>query len=272
MESKSIGIIAGNGRFPLLAAQEARRAGYRVSVCALKGETDPQVKDQADAWTEVKIGEMSRLVRFFKEQGVKQLLMAGKVEKVRLFRENVQPDFDMVKILMKVRDFKDDSLLGGIADYLEQQGMPLLDSTLFLKECLPGAGPLGKKKPSKETLEDIRFGYQMAKAVAGLDIGQTVVVKKKAVLAVEAIEGTDLAIRRGFELGGAQAVAVKVAKPDQDMRFDVPAIGMKTLQSLIEAQAQALAFEAEKTILLDREEFAETADRHGIVIYGIEKL
>jgi len=270
VEQKSIGLIAGNGRFPVLAALEASRQGYRVAVCALRGEADSQLESMADAWTSVKLGEMGKLVRFFKEQQVTQLLMAGKVQKVRLFQENVQPDFDMLKILMKTRDFKDDSLLLGIASYLEQQGLPLIDSTHFLRDCLPGEGGLGKKKPSKEVLEDISFGFEMAKAIAGLDIGQTVIVKKKAVLAVEAIEGTDLAIMRGFELGREGVVAVKVAKPNQDMRFDVPTIGMQTLNTLIEAKAAALAFEAGKTLLLDREEFISKADQHGIVIYGIK--
>ncbi len=270
MNQKSIGIIAGNGRFPMLAAAEARRQGYRVAVCALKGETDPQLETFADAWTCVKLGEMSKLARFFKDQKVPQLLMAGKVEKVRLFRENVQPDFEMLKIIMKVRDFKDDSLLCAVADYLEEQGLPLTDSTLFLKELLPGEGVLGKKKPSREVMDDIEFGFGMAKAIAGLDIGQTVIVKKKAVLAVEAIEGTDLAIRRGHALGGAKAVAVKVAKPNQDMRFDVPALGLQTLEELISAQAEAMAFEADKTLIMDREAFISKADEHGIALYGVK--
>jgi len=270
MEQKSIGIIAGNGRFPILAAAEAQRQGYRVVICALKGETDPHLETMADAWTSVKLGEMAKLVRFFKDENVTQLLMAGKVEKVRLFQENVQPDFDMLKIIMKVRNFKDDSLLLGIAAYLEEQGMPLLDSTLFMKERLPGAGILGKKKPSAETLEEIHFGFEMAKAIAGLDIGQTVIVKKKAVIAVEAIEGTDLAIRRAFQLGRAGCIVVKVSKPKQDMRFDVPVMGLTTMDELIAAEAAAIAFEAGKTILMDQEEFLAKADSHGIVVYGMQ--
>ncbi len=271
MEQKSIGIIAGNGRFPLLAADEARRQGYRVAICALKGETDSSLESLADAWTWVKLGEMSKLVRFFKDEKVPSLLMAGKVEKVRLFQENVQPDFDMLKILMKVRDFKDDSLLLGVAHYLEEQGLPLVDSTVFLKDLLPGEGVLGRKKPSREVQEDLQFGFQTAKAIAGLDIGQTVVVKKKAVLAVEAIEGTDLAIRRGSELGHGQVVVVKVAKPGQDMRFDVPALGLRTLEELIAARAEALGFEAGKTLLMDQKEFIEKADAHGIALVGLRE-
>jgi len=270
MEQKSIGIIAGNGRFPILAAAEAQRQGYRTVICALKGETDPQLETMADAWTCVKLGEMAKLVRFFKEHQVAQLLMAGKVEKVRLFQENIQPDFDMLKILMKVRNFKDDSLLLAIAGYLEDQGLPLLDSTQFMKDRLPGEGVLGKKKPSAEMMEEIRFGFEMAKAIAGLDIGQTVIVKKKAVIAVEAIEGTDLAIKRAFSLGRSGCVVVKVSKPKQDMRFDVPVMGLQTMDELIAAEAEAIAFEAGKTILMDQEEFVAKANSHNIVVYGIQ--
>ena len=269
-ETSSIGLIAGHGRFPILAAQEARRLGKRVVVCALQGETDPALEALADAFTWVKVGEIGRLVRFFKQEKVSQALMAGKVEKVRLFQGNVQPDFEMLKVLMKTRDFKDDSLLGAIADYLGREGIEILDSTLFMREALPGEGPLGKKKPSAALLEEIHFGFSMAKSIAGLDIGQTVVVKKKAVLAVEAIEGTDEAIRRGGTLGEGGVVVVKVAKPDQDMRFDVPAVGLKTLERLLEVRAEALAFEAGKTLFVDREEFIRIADQNQLVIFGMK--
>ncbi|HTL48188.1 MAG TPA: UDP-2,3-diacylglucosamine diphosphatase LpxI [Verrucomicrobiae bacterium] len=265
---KTIGIIAGNGRFPILVANEARRSGHRVVVCAIEKEADPALEKIADACTWTKIGQLSRLKKFFRHEGVSEAVMAGKIEKVRLFQENVSPDLDMVGVLMKTRDFKDDSLLGGIADYLGGQGITLLDSTTFTKDLMPGEGVLGKKKPSREVLEDIQFGFKMAKSIAGLDIGQTVVVKKKAVLAVEAIEGTDLAIKRGAELGAYKIVVVKVAKPSQDMRFDVPAVGLKTLSELIRAKAEAFAFEAGKTLFLDLKEFIQQADKHKIALVG----
>jgi len=266
---KTLGIIAGNGKFPFLVAKDARRQGYRLAVCALFKEADTAIEKIADACCWVKVGELKKLVKFFKAEGVHEAIMAGKVEKVRLFQENVKPDFEMVKVLMKTRDFKDDSLLSGIAAYLHEQGIDLLDSTVFLKDSLPGAGVLGKKIPSKQMMEDIQFGYSVAKAVAGLDLGQTVVVKKKAVLAVEAIEGTDQAIRRGGELGAGRVVVVKVAKPDQDMRFDVPAVGLRTLKELIAARAEAFAFEAGKTIFLDQNEFIERANQKSIALVGI---
>lgn len=266
---KTIGIIAGNGKFPVLAVKEARNQGYRVAAALLEGEAEPVLEKMADASRWVKVGELAKLTKFFHSEGVHEAVMAGKVQKVRLFQENVRPDFEMVKVLMKVRDFKDDSLLSGIADYLHGQGIDLLDSTIFMKYAFPGAGVLGKRKPSKEMLEEIEFGFRLAKSMGSLDVGQTVVVKKKAVLAVEAIEGTDQAIRRGGELGQGKVTVVKTAKPNQDMRFDVPAVGLGTLRSLILAQAQAFAFEAGKTLFIDQDEFVKGADKKGIVLVGV---
>ena len=266
---KTVGIIAGNGRFPLLAAEEARREGYRVVAALVEKEADPSLAKMTDASLWVKVGELKKLSKFFSSEGVHEAIMAGKIEKVRLLQENVRPDFEMVKVLMKTRDFKDDSLLKGIADYLHEEGIDLMDSTFFVRDALPGPGVLGKKKPSPEIREDLEFGFQMAKSIAGLDIGQTVIVKKKAVLAVEAIEGTDLAIRRGGELAKGQVTVVKVAKPNQDMRFDVPAVGMRTLKALMDVHAKAFGFEAGKTIFLDREEFLKTANAKGIAVVGL---
>ncbi len=267
---KTIGIIAGNGRFPVLAAKEARENGYRVIVCGIEKEADPSLEKMSDAFQWTKVGELKKLVKFFRNNGVHEAIMAGKIEKVRLFQENVRPDLEMVKVLMKTRDFKDDSLLAGIDGYMHSQGIDLLDSTFLIKDALPGPGVLGKKKPSKEIMEDLEFGFRMAKTVAGADIGQTVIVKKKAVLAVEAIEGTDHAIRRGGTLGNGKVTVVKVAKPSQDMRFDVPAVGLRTLNALKEVKAEAFGFEAGKTIFLDKEDFTEKANAAGIVVVGLE--
>ena len=267
---KTIGIIAGNGRFPILAAREAREQGYRLVVAAIEKEADPSFEKIADACCWVKIGELKKLVKFFRSEGVHEAIMAGKVEKVRLFQENVRPDFDMVKVLVKLRDFRDDSLLRGLARYLHEQGVDLLDSTLLMKYALPGRGVLGRRKPSREMMEELEFGFQLAKSAAGLDIGQTVAVKKKAVLAVEAIEGTDEAIRRAGILGGGKITVVKVAKPNQDMRFDVPTVGLATLRALAAAKACAFGFESAKTLFLDQTEFIKRADEKGIVLIGLE--
>lgn len=266
---ETIGVIAGNGDFPGLVIREAKRQGYRVILSAIEKETTSSFLALADKAQWIKIGELKKLVRFFKSEGVTQAIMAGKVEKVRLFQGNVRPDLEMVKVVAKVRDFKDDSLLSGIADYLESTGIRLLDSTLFLKNAMPAEGILSKKKPSKELAEDIAFGFKTAKAIAGLDIGQTVAVKKKAVLAVEAIEGTDQTIRRAGELGGGKITIVKVAKPNQDMRFDVPCVGLHTLKELKAGKVAAFAFEAGKTIFLNLDEFIKEADRINMVVAGV---
>ncbi len=266
---KTIGIIAGNGRFPVLVADEAKKTGYRVIVCAIEQEAEPSLERLSDAFCWVKVGELKKLSHFFKREGVHEAIMAGKIEKVRFFKENVRLDLDMMKVLMKLKDHKDDSLLGGIANYLFGQGITLLDSTCLLKRFMPGPGVLGKRKPSKSVMENITFGFEMAKKISGADIGQTVVVKKKTVLAAEAIEGTDEAIRRGGALGRGKIIVVKVAKPNQDMRFDVPAVGLRTLEELTAAKAEAFAFEAYKTLFIGMDIFVEKANRAGIALYGV---
>lgn len=266
---KTMGIIAGNGRFPILVAEEAKRTGYRVVTCAIEQEADPCLEKLSDAFLWVKVGELKKLSKFLKEEGAHEALMAGKIEKVRFFKENVRFDLDMMSVLMKLKDHKDDSLLFGIADYLFKKGIVLQDSTILLKAMMPGPGLLGKKKPSSSVMDNIKFGFEMARKISGADIGQTVVVKNKTVLAVESIEGTDEAIRRGGVLGNGKIIVVKVAKPDQDMRFDVPAVGLKTLESLIEFRAEAFAFEAHKTLFIGKDIFVEKADRAGIVLCGV---
>lgn len=265
---KTLGLIAGKGRFPFLVAREAREEGYRVVCCGIAKESDPTIEKVTDVYHEVRLGQLKRLRDFFKREGVSEAVMAGKIEKVRLFQGEVRPDLEMAKVLLKVRDFRDDSLLGGIARYLSSHGIELQDSTRFLKNALPGEGILGKRSPSGEVQADIDFGWKVAKALAALDIGQTVVVKQKAVLALEAIEGTDETVRRGGLLGRGGVTVVKVAKPDQDMRFDVPAVGLGTLEQLIRAKAKALAFEARKTLFIELEEFISKADQAGIALVG----
>ena len=261
-------MIAGKGRFPFLVAQEAKQEGYRVVCCGIAKESDPTIEDVTDVYQEIKLGQLKRLRDFFKREGVSEAIMAGKIEKVRLFQGEVRPDLEMAKVLLKVRDFRDDSLLGGVARYLSSHGIELQDSTRFLKNSLPGPGVLGRRTPSPEVQADIDFGWKVAKALAALDIGQTVVVKQRAVLALEAIEGTDETIRRGGLLGRGGTTVVKVAKPNQDMRFDVPAVGLGTLEELIRAKAKALAFEAGKTLFIELETFIRKADQAGITLVG----
>lgn len=272
MTVKNIGIIAGNGSFPLLSAKEAKAEGYRVIVCAVKGETNPEIEQYASAMCWVKLGQVKKLVHFFKEHFVDQCLMAGKITKTNLFKGEVFPDLDMVKIIATLPDRKDDTLLGCVCQYVEDQGIQVLDSTRFLKGSLAEEGVLSKKKPTKAQLEDIQFGWQLAKEMGRLDVGQSVILKNKAVLAVEAIEGTDEAIQRGGDLGGKGVVVVKVAKPAQDMRFDVPVVGENTVNALVRAKASVLAVEADKTLLIDKEVFLKRVNEANIVFVAKKQI
>jgi DUF1009 family protein len=263
---KTIGIIAGTGGLPLLVAREARCAGFRVASCGIVGEADRALEEVSDACVWVKLGELGKVIQFFKNDGVSSACLAGKVHKTSLFSGRIRPDFEMIRALAGVKDWKDDSLLRALCGYLKKKGIDILDSTAFLKNSMAEGGSITRSKPSRKEREDIEFGWRLAKELGRLDIGQTVVVKRKAVLALEAIEGTDEAIRRGGKLGGEGAVVVKVAKPDQDMRFDVPVVGPSTLAAMREAKARVLAVEARKTILVGREELVSLADKHGIAL------
>ncbi len=265
--NQTLGLITGNGLLPSVVLREAKRTGYRAAVCAIQGETDPLIASSADAITWIRLGQLGKILKFFKAQGVREAIMAGKITKTNLFHGDIRPDLEMIKVLTKARNHSDDSLLGGIADHLNTKGIKLLDSTTFLsKDTLPQAGILTTRKPSKKELVDIEFGWKLAKEMGRLDIGQTVVVKNQTILAVEAIEGTDEAILRGGILGNGGVTVVKVAKPKQDMRFDVPVIGLRTLEAMIKAKAQVLAFEAGKTIILERERLVAKANEHRITI------
>lgn len=267
MNQKILGLITGNGFLPELIAKEAKGSGYRVAVCAIQGETNPSIESLADATTWVKLGQLGRAIQFFKREGVQEAVMAGKVTKTNLFRGDIRPDLEMVRALTQIKNHSDDALLGAVANHLNKNGIRLLDSIRFLGEdALPKAGILTCRKPSKKEEEDIEFGWRLAKEMGRLDIGQTVVVKNKSILAVEAIEGTDEAILRGGKLGSGDVVVVKVAKPNQDMRFDVPTVGLGTLESMIQAKARVLAFEAGKTIVLDRTQFIAKANENKIAV------
>lgn len=263
---KKIGIIAGNGNLPNEIAKEATAKGYGVYICGIRGEAEESLASISKGFEWVKLGQLGKLAQFFISNGVTDVLMAGKIRKVNLFKGDVSPDLDMLKVIMKTPDRSDDTLLGAVADYLESKGIKLLSSVFLIKDALPEAGVLSKRKPKREDEEEMAFGWTIAKHIAGLDIGQTVVTKNKAVMAIEAIEGTDEAILRGSELGGGDVNVIKVAKPNQDMRFDVPALGLGTLEVMLRAKVRMLVFEAGKTILLDREEFLKRADRASMII------
>ena len=266
-----IGLIAGNGNFPIAFARAAKLKGMQVIAVAHEGETLPELAKLVDGIYWVKVGQLGKIIQIFKEQGVVDVLMAGGIKKTRLFG-NTLPDLRGMALLAKMVHKKDDSLLRGVADELESEGIVVRESTLYLDSIVAQRGVLSKRKPAKDERRDIEFGWQTAKEIGRLDIGQTVVLKDQVILAVEAIEGTDEAIRRGGKLCGQGAVVVKVCKPQQDLRFDLPAIGTGTIRSMQEVNASCLAIEAAKTIILERETVVHDADRAGITIIALRDL
>lgn len=266
-----IGIVAGGGQFPLLFIRAAQAQGREVVVVGHEGETDPALEQAADRLFWVKLGQLGKIIKHFKKEGVTETVFLGTITKTRIFRD-ILPDLKGLSLWNKIDVRQDDAILRAIAGELEKEGIKVLESTLYLQHLLFPKGILTKKKPSAAQLEDIHFGWQMARAVGGLDIGQCVVVRDRTVLAVEAIEGTDAAIKRGGALGREKAVVVKVRKPDQDFRFDLPAIGVTTIESMQEAKAKVLAVEAGQALLFDREAVVEAANRAGIIVVGVEEL
>ena len=263
-----IGLIAGNGTFPLAFARAAKEKGMQVIAVAHEGETLPELADLVDGIFWVKVGQLGKIIHIFKEQGVADVLMAGGIKKTRLFG-NTLPDLRGMALLAKMVHKKDDSLLRAVADELESEGIIVRESTLYLDSIIAQKGILTKRKPAKAERRDIEYGWQLAKEIGRLDIGQTVVLKDQIILAVEAIEGTDEAIRRGGKLCGQDSVIVKVCKPQQDLRFDLPAIGAQTIKSMAEVKSSCLAVEAGKTIIIERETVIHEADRAGISIIAL---
>jgi DUF1009 family protein len=264
-----IGLIAGNGNFPIAFARAARLKGMQVVAVAHEGETLPELANLVDVIFWVKVGQLGKIIQLFKQEGVVDVLMAGGIKKTRFFG-NTMPDLRGMAMLAKMVHKKDDSLLRAVADELKSEGIIVRESTLYLDSIVAQKGILTKRKPAKPERQDIEFGWQMAKEIGRLDIGQTVVLKDQVILAVEAIEGTDEAIRRGGVLCGKGAVVVKVCKPQQDLRFDLPAIGTQTIRSMAEVKASCLAIEAGKTIILEREIVVHDADRADITIIAVE--
>jgi UDP-2,3-diacylglucosamine hydrolase len=264
-----IGLIAGSGDFPLEFAKAAKKKGLGVVAVAHEGETLPELEQWTDAIVWIKVGHLGKLIKFFKEQGVTDVLMAGGIKKTRLF--GGIPDLRGAALLARMIAKQDDSLLRAVADELESEGITVRESTLYLDNLLAPAGVLTKRKPSKVEWKDITFGWKMAKEIGRLDIGQTVVVKDQAVVAVEAIEGTDETIRRGGRLCREGAVVVKSCKPQQDLRFDLPATGLQTIITMEEVKASCLAIEAGKTIMIQRDSLIARADQAGIAIIALDE-
>lgn len=302
------GLIAGNGKFPLLVAEGARRAGDSLSVAAINEETDPVIERLADRVEWVGIGQLGKMIRFFKDEGVEQAIMAGQVRHVQIFSRAV-PDARMLKLLWKLPRRNTDSLIGAIANELQSEGIELIDSTHFMQDHLAEVGTLTERQPDERERGDIDYALGIAKEIATLDLGQTIVVRSKACVAIEAMEGTDATIRRAGELtrvgpeapalhGDAKSTTasrpsgigrglatllrgkranlasgrltvVKLAKPDQDMRFDVPVTGLPTIETMIAAGATCLCISAGKTLMFDRDQMLSLANKKGIAIVAV---
>lgn len=268
MAEKRIGLLAGYGLFPVELAASLKKHGYIVHVAAIKEEASEAIEHVADSVAWMQVGQIAALFKTMQKHDVSELIFAGKIHKLHLFR-NFRPDWLAAKILLQVKDFKDDTLMLGIVDALAAKGVTVRSQLEFADDMIAGVGHLFGPKPSQQQLNDMHFGLPQARHIAGLDIGQTIVVKKEAVLAVEAIEGTDLAIKRGGELGGGDATVVKVAKPQQDVRFDVPAIGVGTLESMAASGCTAIGIEAGHTLLIEKNKLDEVARRLKISVVGI---
>ena len=269
--ARRLGLIAGNGRFPFLVLDAARAAGYDVTVVAITEEAFPELADaaarSAAAFHSVSLGQLGTCIKLLKAAGVTQALMAGQVKHVKIF-SGIVPDMTLLGVLMRLKSKNTDALISAVADVLRDNGIELVDSTAFLAPLLAQAGVLTKRAPTEEERADLEFGYRVADAIAALDVGQTIAVKAAAVVAVEAMEGTDAVIARAGQLAGAGARIVKVAKPNQDMRFDVPVVGVSTIEAMVAAGASLLSVDAGKTLMLDGAAIVRAADAAGIAILG----
>jgi DUF1009 family protein len=268
--ARPLGLIAGNGRFPFLVAAGARRAGRRVVAVAIREETAPELAAEVDELHWVSLGQLGKCIDALRQGGASEAVMAGQVQHKRIF-SNIVPDLKLVSLLARLAIKNTDSLIGAVADFLEKEGIRLLPSVTFLEDQLAAAGAMTRRKASKSELETIAYGVEIASALTRLDLGQTVVVKDRAAVALEAMEGTDETIRRAGAIAGEGCIVVKLAKPKQDMRFDVPVVGARTLETMAAAGARVLAVETGKTLLFDRAQLLADADRRGMTIVGVDR-
>jgi len=260
------GLIAGNGRFPFLVLDAARSQGIDMAVIAIREEASPELEKVAPRLHWVSLGELSRALELLHQEGVNRAVMAGQVKHNKIF-SSIRPDWKLAKLLFSLPVKNTDSLIGAVARVLESEGIQLVDSTAFLKPLVPAAGVLTRRAPDAREAADIGYGLEIARQIAALDLGQTVVIRDRACVAVEAMEGTDEAIERAARLvAGEPIVVVKVSKPRQDMRFDVPVVGLQTVEVMQRCRATALAVDADRALLLDRNRVIEAADAAGIAI------
>ncbi len=265
MDNKKIGLIAGYGEFPLIYVKELKLKGFSVCVCAIEEEADKSLSEYTDSITYVSVGELGKLIKFFRSEQVDEIIMAGKVRKTLMFKK-VKPDLKAITLFLSLKDKKDDTILNAISQFLEQEGLKIVEQTKYITSVFSTKGVISNRKPTSKEMEDIEFGFNTAKLIAGADIGQTVVVKDRSVMAVEAIEGTDETIIRGGKLACGGAVVIKVNKPDQDLRFDVPAVGVSTIEAMASVEATCISFE-KNTIIINKGEFIKRANEAGIAVY-----
>ena len=266
---KKIGLIAGVGRLPVEFARAARGMGVHVIGIGVLPEVDPELAQVAHSYEYINIAKLDRIFKVLKREKVTEITLLGKINKELVYAHKELPDLRVLKIFSRLKNFSDDTLTLALVDELAAEGISVLDQTELLRPLMPQPGVLSKRQPTEAELADMRFGLNMAKKIGGLDIGQTVVVKNRAIMAVEAIEGTDACIRRGGQLGRGGVTVAKSAKPQQDMRFDVPGVGPDTIDSMIQAGAVALVIEAGRTLVVDREKMLEKADRQAITIVAM---
>jgi DUF1009 family protein len=269
-QAERIGLIAGNGRFPIIFADNAKKLGYAVSAVAHEGETEPELAQHVERIHWIKIGQFNKLIYALKGDGVSRAVMLGGIKKTHVFT-TARPDFRMLALAGRLAFWKDDDILRGFAEELEREGITITESTFGLTGILVEEGALTKRTPSKKEWEDVRYGWEVAREIGRLDIGQCVVIKDRVVVAVEAVEGTDDAIRRGGDLAKEGVVVVKRSKPQQDLRFDLPAVGPRTIEVMTSVKATVLALEAGRSVLLDREEMLRNAERAGIAVVGMKQ-
>ncbi|MFH1541243.1 MAG: UDP-2,3-diacylglucosamine diphosphatase LpxI [Elusimicrobiota bacterium] len=261
-----LGLIAGNGNFPLIFIKQAKKKDEKIVVVALYDETDKSIETLADKTYWINVGQLSKLIEILKKENITKCVMAGQVKHAKLF--SVKPDFKAISLLAKLKSKTADSLLSAVCDELKKEGIEFLPSNTYLSDFLAKKGILTKIKPDKSQREDIDFGYKIAKEIAKLDIGQTVCIKDKSIVAVEAMEGTDECIKRASKIT-SNFVVVKVARPKQDMRFDIPIIGLKTIETLRESKVSVLAVESDKTLILEIDEVIKKSDEYKICIVGV---
>ncbi len=261
------GLIAGNGQFPFLVIDEAKKQGSSLFVVAIREETDKRIDEVSKSVEWVGIGHLGRMIDFFKKNGVGKVIMAGQVKHVQIF-SGALPDVRMLKMLWNLPRRNTDALIGGVADELGREGIELIDSTCFLQDHLAPEGVLTNRNPSGIELGNIEYGLYIASEIGRLDLGQTIVVRAKACVSIEAMEGTDATIKRAGKLANGKLTVVKTAKPNQDMRFDVPVIGVPTIRTMIEAGAACLSITAGKTLIFDRDETVRLANKHKLCIVG----